>query len=211
MDMKRLPAAIAAASFVLAACSAGGNAVTPSWPSANSVRADVTTPLAIYDNLGKGRHVYRCCIAWTIGGAKSKIGKQWLAAPFVPAAARSATKVSLALTWSTGPNHALQVALATDVRNHPGKELWHARIAPGLPTFNHCCTLQTIALAKPVALTAGVRYWIVVRTTPSALKTVDNWQNNITGAGGLISTNNGKGWGDAKLGTGLPAFAVYGK
>jgi hypothetical protein len=167
--------------------------------------------VTIYDNLGKGKNAYRCCIAWTIGGPHSKIGQQWLAAPFKPSADRTATNVSLALTWSLGANAGLTVSLAADRNGHPGKDLVAAAVPANLPAFNHCCIVQSVTFGAPASLTKGVRYWVVVRTNAATVHTVDNWQNNITGAGGIISSQNGKGWGNATVGKGLPAFAVFGR
>jgi hypothetical protein len=204
----RLLASVAA--FTLAACSSAQIAApTAELPQTAGALRDAA-PVAIYSNIGKGKRAFRCCIAWTIGGPQSKIGKQWLGAPFVPSSNAVAKTIVAGLTWSLGPNDRLRISLAPDRRGAPGQDLSSAEISGALPKFNHCCTLQTATLAKPVSLQSGVRYWVVIRTTKATAKTVDNWQNNSTNAGGLIATDNGKGWGSAQVGKGLPAFAVFG-
>jgi hypothetical protein len=188
-----------------------GSAIGVTPAAGAEAKKSPAAPIAIYDNLGTGRRKYRCCIAWTIGGPHSKIGQQWLAAPFTPSADRTATSVSLGLTWSLGPNAGLTVSLAPDRNGHPGKDIVAAQVPANLPAFNHCCAVQSIAFASPAKLSKGLRYWVVVRTNAATARTVDNWQNNITNAGGIISSQNGKGWGDATVGKGLPAFAVFGR
>jgi hypothetical protein len=205
-------ASIACASLIaaLAGCSIASQTGSGVPPQERSTAARPAAQVAIYDNLGKGQKKYRCCIAWTIGGPRSKIGLQWLAAPFTPSADRTATSVVLALTWSLGANAGLTVALAPDQHGHPGKDIVAAPVPAKLPSFNHCCIVQSVSFGAPASLSKGVRYWVVVRTNAATVRTVDNWQNNSTNAGGIIASQNGKGWGDATVGKGLPAFAVFG-
>ena len=206
-------ASVACASLILglAGCSLADRAGSGVAPLAGSAMTDRATPVTIYSNLGNSKRTYRCCIAWTIGGPHSKIGKQWLAAPFTLSADRMATSVQLAVTWSLGANAGLTVALADDRNGHPGKDLVMSQVAPNLPKFNHCCIVQSVGFAAASPLSKGVRYWVVVRTNAATAGTVDNWQNNSTGAGGVIDSQNGKGWGGANVGKGLPAFAVFGR
>jgi hypothetical protein len=195
----------------LSGCSIPDRAATGVPPVPGTAAARAAAQSTIYSNLGKGKNVYRCCIAWTIGGPRSKIGKQWIGAAFTPSQDSMATSVSLALTWSLGTDAGLTVALAPDRNGHPGKDIVAATGPANLPAFNHCCTLQTVRFGASAPLSKGVRYWVVVRTNAATTKSVDNWQNNITGAGGIISSQDGKGWGDARVGKGLPAFAVFGR
>lgn len=204
--MKTIAAAAAAATVLLAACASNGGALAPPV-AAGAARDAVRT---IYSNLGPAKKVYDCCIAWTIGGPKSKIGYQRIAAPFRPAAAATALQVRIALTWSVGPNASLRLVLAADASGFPGKPLATAVIPGGVPAFETCCTLQSVALPHGVALKKGAPYWIVVETAARSAKTVDNWQNNTTGAGGNVSGDTGAGWKNTYVTKGLPAFAVTG-
>ena len=200
----RIHALIAA--LALGACSGGG---PESALAAHPARIGAGSKI-IYSDLGTGGKVYRCCFAWTIGGPHSKIGRQWIAAPFTPAADGSVTAFHIAVTWSLGPNAKLALALARDRRGLPGSDLATAAVPAGLPAFNHCCALQAVTLPSPAVVKAGVQYWVIVRTSGGTGKTVDNWQNNTTGAGGEVSSNDGTGWSNTHVGKGLPAFAVLG-
>lgn len=205
--------AISLACLALVACaqvSPSVNLPAAALPARERALSGERMPTPIYDNLGHGKHVYDCCIAWTVGGPQSAIGKQWIAAPFTPTATRFATVVRIALTWSIRANGHLQAAIARDRRGYPGADLAVVAIASDLPEFNSCCKLQTLHLARRVQLRAHTRYWLIVRTQKAAAKSVGNWQNNTTGAGGEVSGNTGAGWVNTKVTKGMPAFAVLG-
>jgi hypothetical protein len=143
---------------VIAASAGCGGAVSSgdarTIPSSASLRE--AAHVSIYSNLGNGKNAYRCCIAWTVGGPASKIGKQWIAAPFTPSSDRTATNVRLAVTWSLGANAGLTVALARDRNGRPGSDMTTAPVPANLPAFNDCCALQGATFVPPAPLTKGV-------------------------------------------------------
>jgi hypothetical protein len=192
----------------LGACSGGASSSHALLPAKPPAAARATT--VVYSNLGSGKKTFDCCIGWTIGGRHSAIGKQWIAAPFVPAKTGPATEIRLALTWSVGDNGPMQARIARDSGGIPGKTLGLAIVPGGLPPFDACCKLQIVALHRALTLQRGVTYWLIVRPARTTQATVDNWQNNTTGAGGNVSGNTGKQWRNTYVKRGLPAFEIRG-
>ncbi len=191
----------------------GGKMTVSVKPVAHYVPAE-RPPAAlhkVYDNLGTGTSVYNCCSGWTISAVGSVIGAQnWVANGFTPKKNYTLAKIQVGVGYVTGTN-SVAIGLAEDKGGVPGKVLKHWDAKTGsLPTFGNCCQLVSVSpfAKKPITLTKGKQYWVLVYTDKNSPDTWDAWNLDTGGQTGPFSNNTGSGW--VNLGTGQQgAFAVW--
>lgn len=143
-----------------------------------------------------------------IAGASSALGFiQHHAVPFTPDHNYSVKAINLALGHISGVN-GVSVSLNADNAGAPGAVLKKGRIT-GLPRFGTCCTIVSLAISG-TPVTAGVQYWVVVKTDKTTADTYDAWDYNNIGAVGPYALYNGEG-GWVVVSGQLTAFSVVGK
>lgn len=117
----------------------------------------------IYSNLGPKTDAYNDTDGLTLSGPKSAFGfTQFVAMPFTPKVNASVTQVQVAVQYRAGANQ-INLSIYTDASGAPGTLLAGPVTVTNLPIFGTCCTL-TVADFSPVAVSAGVRYWVTADT-----------------------------------------------
>jgi hypothetical protein len=165
----------------------------------------------IFDNLSHYPDgVYWCCTSFIVSGTKSEFAAQsWIAAPFMPKANLTVSKIVLGLGHVSGKNTVV-VTLNSDSGGLPGSELASTAISH-LADFPGCC-LVAQAKGQGVSVSAGQQYWVVVKTNSSNSDTWAGWFFNDTEQVNLtnVAVNSGSGW-EPLPSLGAPAFEVLGK
>jgi len=155
------------------------------------------TPAAlkkIYGNLGPKTDAYNDTEGLNLSGPTAADGfTQFVAMPFTPKVNASVTQVQVAVQYLSGANQ-INLSIYTDASGAPGTLLAGPVTVTNLPTFGTCCTL-TVANFSPVAVTAGVRYWVTADTpatgTGSDFEGVWDWVPKPIYP---QARNKGKGW-----------------
>jgi hypothetical protein len=134
---------------------------------------------------------------------------QWLAYPFVSRKTGAVKKVILAITdWSicAPTSHGFTVAIYSDACAGPATQIGMSKTAnaPAAP----CSLAQANFNGAGVSLTAGTRYWVVVRTStaPTQNATTAVWWE-VNAAADYFNLDDGNGWQFDPLG-GPGAFQV---
>jgi hypothetical protein len=117
----------------------------------------------IYSNLGVKTDAYNDTEGWSLSGPTAADGFiQFDAMPFTPKVNASVTQVQVAVQYRSGANQ-INLSIYTDAGGAPATLLAGPVTVTNLPTFGTCCAL-TVANFSPVAVTAGVRYWVTADT-----------------------------------------------
>jgi hypothetical protein len=120
-----------------------------------------------------------CCTGYNIMGPASGVGEQWMAAAFTPHANHTVTKITVAVGYSQGTINGAVVSLRLDNNGAPGKSLQSWTVS-ALPVFGTCCTPVEVSDPTGIPVIGGQQYWVVVKTDPSQLDTVDSWNVDDT-------------------------------
>ena len=193
------------------AINGGRNAVYVNKPDTSLPAARPNAGLVtIYSNLGTGSSVYNGIAGTGILGLNvpGMLYPEWLAYSFVPTADHMITQVQLGVTWVQGPNGVILSITADNPNGGPGQPFKSVRL-PNLPVFGTCCTLQTVNLTAPIAVTAGTKYWLLVRTPEQNQTTWAVWNDNFNELNGQLWNNLGFGWLDEGM-QAQGAFGVFG-
>jgi hypothetical protein len=156
---------------------------------------DVSAALTkIYGNLGTKTDAYNDTEGSSLSGPNAADGfTQFVAMPFTPKVNASVTQVQVAVQYLGGANQ-INLSIYTDASGAPGTLLAGPVTVTNLPAFGTCCTL-TVANFSPVAVTAGVRYWVTADTpstgTGSDFEGVWDWAPKPIYP---QARNKGKGW-----------------
>jgi len=141
-----------------------------------------TKLLTIFDNFAHRypKGVYGSFVGRNVTGSQnaSNFPEYWLASPFTPSVAHTASEIRVPVQAWAGTNAAI-VGLYGDSAGLPGTAIkeWHVENMPS----SGCCALVTVRSKVGIPLTAGTQYWIVVRPDPS--KGNDQfmaWNYNVT-------------------------------
>ena len=117
----------------------------------------------IYSNLGLKTDAYNDIEGLNLSGPNAADGfTQFVAMPFTPKANSTVKQVQVAVQYRAGANQ-INLSIYSDAGGAPGTLLAGPVTVTDLPTFGTCCTL-TVANFSPVAVTAGVRYWVTADT-----------------------------------------------
>ena len=146
---------------------------------------------------------------YAVQGPDSNMGWQQVAVPFTPDANYVLKDITVAAqhNWFDTTN-GLSVSLNEDSNGKPGAEIKKHRYTD-LPEFYECCTVTTFKV-KDVPVTAGTKYWVVIKTDKATRDAIMVWNRNSVGTQGTFAVNkNNLGWfayTDA-----LPAIRVRGR
>lgn len=122
----------------------------------------------IYSNLGKSRpNLYLDNYGWGVTGPNSIQGyAEFVGMPFTPKSDSHVSQVQVAVQWNgTGANQ-VNLSIYWDLNGVPGMLLAGPVTVTNLPDFGTCCTLA-VANFSPLAISGGVRYWVVADTPAS--------------------------------------------
>ena len=137
----------------------------------------------IFSNLGKKypKGVYECCSGAGVTGPNNVFGDamRWSAMAFTPASNTTVKRIEIGAGWTNNGTNKLAVSLYSDSGGVPGTEIkrWHAS---SLPIYTFCCTTVSVHSAVGVPVSAGVQYWIVLRTDNTDPDTAIIWNYNTT-------------------------------
>jgi hypothetical protein len=190
-----------------------GLAIATKPPTLRYSPVPIATPglTKIFDNLSKYPDgVYWCCTSYIVSGPNSEFGQQsWIGAPFTPNASLTVSEIVLGLGIDSGKNTVV-VTLNGDKDGLPGKELASTTIS-NLPDFPGCCGVVR-AKFDGVPVSAGLQYWVVVKTNSRDTNTLAAWNFNDTEQviQGAEAVNDGSGWQPLQS-FAAPAFEVLGK
>jgi hypothetical protein len=145
--------------------------------------------VVIYSNLGPGGS-YSVGGGFCVSGLGSSCAVyEAIAMPFTGNGGR-VTQIDMALTYSSGTNHAT-VQVAADNGGVPGQVLGTWSVA-NQPPFHTCCTLTTVAVSPSISVAAGRKYWVVAN--PGSNDTFDVWNITYNLLTGSSAINQGSGW-----------------
>ncbi len=172
----------------------------------------------IFNNLARvyPKGAYSCCDGFTVEGSAAD-PEFWQAAAFKPTVNHTVAMIEVAVSLNGGADEVI-LSLNNDANGLPGKAIrtWHLT---DLPAAGTCCTIEAVTDAAGIPITAGTRYWIVLKPT-SGSDTQAVWNLNDTNQVDSIKgafycssqsgvcQNNRKWTVEARL-PGL-AFAVFG-
>lgn len=118
----------------------------------------------IFSSLGpSATDAYNDTTGYYVLGPKNSVGdgEQWIAFPFTPTANSTATELSVAVGWISGPK-AIFVGIYSDASGDVGTVLGQGETNK-VPAFGTCCTTVNVTIPS-TSLTAGTQYWVVVST-----------------------------------------------
>jgi len=131
----------------------------------SAVDATQQTPSSLqilYTNLGKKGHLYYPDGLTVSGPNSSAVFSFFIAMPFTPSLNSHVSEVRVAVQYLSGANQ-VNLSIYEDSGGVPGTLLAGPVTITNLPNANTCCRL-TVADFTPVAVSGGVRYWVVANT-----------------------------------------------
>ncbi len=115
------------------------------------------------------RDMYNCCGFFGITGPNNLLGTHMLfdAMGIMPTSNLKVTEIDVAISYNSGVNQ-FSLALYNDKGGVPGTALkvWSFT---NLPPQGSCCQLTIATDPVGIPVTAGQRYWVVVRTDHNSL------------------------------------------
>jgi len=164
----------------------------------------------VYSDLGSSP-VYDANHGYVLSTPTSTEGiTQYVAMPFTPAADYDLTQIDLAIEWVSGVNSFTLDLVTADPSNHgfPTGSVLDSWTVVNMPTFNTCCSLDTVTYAgAPILLQENVTYWLRVEVSDD---TYAVWDLNNTGATHPFAAYNGITWKNDSGSYGDGAFDVLG-
>lgn len=161
----------------------------------------------IYSNFNRDTaHKYDAG-GWSVVGPSTGFGEQDMAMPFTPEQDATVTKVNVAVSLMSGTD-GVSVGIYEDGGAVPGPFL-KRRTVDGLPAFGGCCAVVSAHFSPGVPVTAGTKYWVVVRTNTRTTDTYAVWHHNSAGVVGPFAYRRGGEWLVFPSGT-PSAFSVLG-
>jgi len=175
----------------------------------SAVEASHETPATlqtIYSNLGKKGHLYTCCGFGLSGPAGG--GSSFTAMPFTPSSNSHVSEVRVAVQYISGANQ-INLSIYADSDGVPGTLLAGPVTVTNLPEYKTCCRLDVASFA-PVAVSAGIQYWVVADTPPTGVGSDFNGVWSVAGNITIpFAVDNGTGWFSASAVL-LPSGVVLG-
>jgi hypothetical protein len=172
--------------LVLASATAAAAANEVAGPAAGgSAPAVYSQPqpqglITIFSNMG-GKYpkaIYFCCNGFFIQGPTSGGHELWNAQAFTPSVNRTLRRIEVALAYGGGTNEAV-IGLYSDNAGVPGTALRSWRVS-NLPNYQTCCVIQAVTDSSGISVTAGVQYWVVVKTGSTDRNALIGWLYNTT-------------------------------
>lgn len=118
----------------------------------------------IYTNLKSKTDLYNDTDGWLESGPKAgDFFTQFNAMPFTPKVNSTVTRVQVAVQYSGSGANQVNLSIYADASGAPGALLAGPVTVTNLPASGTCCAL-TVANFAPVAVTAGIQYWVVADT-----------------------------------------------
>jgi hypothetical protein len=190
--MKNIVLALAVATLTVGSSFAFGAQgpfeLTPSVRAPNAMSLHLTPPppppggtVTIFDNINRKQpqNEYSCCYVFGVIGPNNGIASHMLfdAMGFTPASNLKVVEIDVAASYGIGTNE-ISIALYNDKGGVPGTALkvWSVT---NLPPQNTCCALTVLTAPGGIPVTAGQRYWVVMRTDHTSLDTGMFWNTNI--------------------------------
>lgn len=176
--MKRVLLAMAAIAF--AGMATGAAASGPAFYAPDNAPVTLKT---IFSNLGKKypKGVYECCSGGGVAGPDNLYGDamRWSAMAFTPTSGGTVKRVEVGAGWTNSGTNKLAISLYSDAGGVPGSEIkrWHAT---SLPIYTFCCNTVSVHSAVGTPVSAGVQYWIVLRTDNTDPDTSVIWNYTTT-------------------------------
>jgi hypothetical protein len=203
---------------LIASCTLTGLAQTGERPPAVPIAGETAMPQAtpselkvIYSNLGKKGDLYTSGPGYEVYGPESEIGSGYstfVAMQFTPKSDSHVVQVQVAVQYGGSGANQVNLNIYGSSDGAPGTLLAGPVTVTNLSDLGTCCGLA-VASFSPVAVTAGIQYWVVANTplTGSGSDFLGVWSSiskEIPFAAG-----NSTGWhsGDAQV---LPAGEVLG-
>lgn len=166
----------------------------------------------IYSNLGTKTDLYLDTDGWSITGFNSYGGESnafSIGMSFTPKLNSHVSQARVAIEYLGSGANQVNLSIYTDAGGIPGTLLAGPVTVANLPNYGTCCDLA-IARFPPLAVSAGVQYWLVADAPTSGQG------SDFTGAWDWVSkvvdfagTNGVNGWANENALT-LPAGAVLG-
>jgi len=160
----------------------------------------------IYNNFDIG-DTYDGRAGWGVSGPDGPDGQVTNAQQFIADTSAVVTQIDLAVSVLQGTGGGTAALYTQDDNAMPGTLLGSWGFTAH-QNFGDCCAVETINISGGPTLTQGTKYFMVLSSYDA---NVDVWNDNITGAHGLVwvSRDNGGTWesGDGDL---LSAFRVEG-
>lgn len=162
-----------------------------------------------FSDLGNPGSLYNCCAGPFpgIGGGPPPVGPYTKGYAFSPSLGGIVDQLELPF-WGNPPA-SVSLTLNADSNGSPGVLLDSWNIVPSGVDWSTCCALETLIPHGPIALTAGVQYWLVAAPDPSQFTFAGFFLNN-TGALGPIAESANGGPFTITQGETLAAFQVTG-
>jgi hypothetical protein len=160
----------------------------------------------IYNNFDTGDS-YDCCSGWDASGPGGPNGQVTNAQEFTADVSAFVTQIDLAVSRLQGDGGGTAALYTVGGNGWPGTLLGSWGFTAH-QNFGDCCAVETINTDGGPRLAQGAEYFMVLS---SYGENVDVWNDNTTGAHGLvlISRDNGNTWNDGG-GSLLSAFRLEG-
>ena len=138
-------------------------------------------PVTIFDNINRKQpqNMYNCCNFWGVIGPNNGLGSHMLfdAMGIMPTTNLKVTEIDVAVSFNSGVNE-FSLALYNDKGGVPftALKVWSFT---NLPAQGSCCQLTIATDPAGIPVTAGQRYWVVVRTDHASVTSAIDWNMNV--------------------------------
>lgn len=136
--------------------------------------------VVIFDNIQRAipKVKYNCCHGFGIQGPQNGLGAHMLfdGVSFVPQANLHVVEIDVPASYNAGTN-AIDVVLYSDNGGVPGTAIKTWKFT-NLPPLGSCCAYLAATNAAGIPVTAGTKYWVVLRTDNTSLDALVTWNFN---------------------------------
>jgi len=142
--------------------------IKPATVRSSNVASTDATQSVLFSSMASDypNGTYWCCGGAAISGLRTDSGQKgkqwWAAAQFTPKKNSIVTGLGLPIQYETGNFTHVIVTLNADDNGVPGDEMGEWEL-DDLGAAGDCCNIPTVAVDN-LAVTAGVVYWVVVKT-----------------------------------------------
>jgi hypothetical protein len=153
-------------------------------PATTTTAAPPPAPLTtFFTNIGRKypNGVYYCCAGIPVTGPNNNENapEQWYAVAYTPSATFTLKRIQLAVGYFSGTNNIIVAVFGDNGTGLPNVQLgeWHVR---NMPPNGSCCLTETSVIGAGLALAAGVKYWIALKTINTDKDALVFWERNTT-------------------------------